>query len=415
MNWGVESLIATSLLMVLVLLVRKPVARVFGARAAYALWLAPLARLVLPAIPVEVEAFPSAVALEVLPLGQVEAAAAGADSASIVLILWGVGALLFLAWHALAYRNFVHDAVAKGRAVSVSDIKDCAVIETSAVTGPAATGLIVRRIFVPEDFTIRFAPEQQRLALSHEALHHRRGDLWASAVALLVLAFHWFNPLAHLAHRAFRRDLEAACDASLIDIFGGNTRAVYAQTILRCAGQPMPQTSCALTPIGELKGRLEMLNLHHGKARRIGGIALASALAGGSLFVAAPVAAQEDSSGEQTTRIDIRRMVTDGKGGPDQLRRTLPVDLREKMAKCDGEKFEVEVDMAPMPSAGGEPKKDRNRMLICAKGGSTKAETAAALEKVLSRLEGTDERPAEAKAEMVARIKARIAELKAGS
>ena len=51
----VETLIATSLLMALVLLVRAPVARAFGAKAAYALWLAPLARLVLPPVPVEVD------------------------------------------------------------------------------------------------------------------------------------------------------------------------------------------------------------------------------------------------------------------------------------------------------------------------------------------------------------------------
>jgi hypothetical protein len=54
-------------------------------------------------------------------------------------------------------------------------------------------------------------------------------------------------------------------------------------------------------------------------------------------------------------------------------------------------------------------------MFVCAKGGSTKAEAAAALEKVLSRIEGTNEMPAENKAQIVAQLKARIAELKAGS
>jgi hypothetical protein len=299
-----------------------------------------------------------------------------------------------------------------GHPIATPEVSDAAVIATPAVTGPAATGLIVRRILVPDDFIQRFSPEQQKLAIAHEALHHRRGDIWASAAALLVLAFHWFNPIAHIAHRAFRRDLEAACDSSLLDIWGAAARQDYAQTILRCAGQPMPHTSCALTPIGELKGRLEMLNLHHGKMRRLSGTALAAALAGGGLMLAQPVAAQDKPAEERTERVEVRRIITDGKETPDQLRRALPGDLREKMAKCDGEKFEADTTQ---PGAGGDAKKARTRIVICAKPGSSKADTAAALEKVLSRLEGTSDVPAENKAQIVARLKARIAELKAGS
>ena len=48
MNWLTDTLLVTGVLIALVLLLRRPVAKGFGPGAAYALWLLPLLRLVLP-------------------------------------------------------------------------------------------------------------------------------------------------------------------------------------------------------------------------------------------------------------------------------------------------------------------------------------------------------------------------------
>ena len=45
LRWLGETSLALSILILLVLIIRKPFAKLFGARAAYALWLAPAARL----------------------------------------------------------------------------------------------------------------------------------------------------------------------------------------------------------------------------------------------------------------------------------------------------------------------------------------------------------------------------------
>jgi hypothetical protein len=37
---------------------------------------------------------------------------------------------------------------------------------------------------LPYDFLSRYAPAEQELALQHESIHHRRGDLWWNLVAL---------------------------------------------------------------------------------------------------------------------------------------------------------------------------------------------------------------------------------------
>ena len=51
MSWLAGNLVVASLLVLAVVLLRRPVAIWFGARAAYALWLAPALRLVLPPLP----------------------------------------------------------------------------------------------------------------------------------------------------------------------------------------------------------------------------------------------------------------------------------------------------------------------------------------------------------------------------
>ena len=55
---ALQTLIAVSVLLAVILAFRKTVARYFGASVAYALWLIPLARLVLPPLSVPVSVMP---------------------------------------------------------------------------------------------------------------------------------------------------------------------------------------------------------------------------------------------------------------------------------------------------------------------------------------------------------------------
>ena len=54
-DWLLGTLIATTALTALVLLIREPVRKHFGARVAYSLWLIPAARLLMPTITQTVE------------------------------------------------------------------------------------------------------------------------------------------------------------------------------------------------------------------------------------------------------------------------------------------------------------------------------------------------------------------------
>ena len=101
--WLAGNLIWTAAAFLLVLAVRRPVARLFGAGTAYALWLLPPLRLFLPPLPTLGAPFPDYAPVVDIAVS-VEAAAGGAGSGSaggwLVLLhaLWAAGGLVFAVW-----------------------------------------------------------------------------------------------------------------------------------------------------------------------------------------------------------------------------------------------------------------------------------------------------------------------------
>ena len=133
------------------------------------------------------------------------------------------------------------------------------VIETDAAHGPLAFGVWRKYVAFPRDFTESYDEQERALALAHELGHHVRGDLIANWVALIVLALHWFNPVAWRAFRAFRGDQELANDARVLAGRSRTDRHIYACAIVKAAHGGAVSAACHLHTIADLKGRLKML------------------------------------------------------------------------------------------------------------------------------------------------------------
>lgn len=406
--WAVDTAIAVSVLIVGVLLIRRPFAAAFGARAAYALWLAPALRAVTPPLaiaPVSMPAGSLAGSADYVLLTQSSTAWAWPYISALLVAAWIGGTVTFLALHLWRHHRFIRGAMASGRALNVPGV-DYDVVASERVDGPMATGLMHPLILVPADFERAMSVEEQRFALWHEQLHHRRGDIWASAGALVLVSLLWFNPFAHLALGAFRRDMEAACDARLLDEAGASAAPAYAATILRCAARPVPRSLCALTAIDELKGRLMMLKLNHGPVRRVAGLLLASAVAFGGMATAS--AAAQDKTREATEVVQKKVVIMHGdkealKRG--ELSPELRKNIDEKIAKCDGQAVEANANT----EANG--KYQKTKIVLCGKGDPK--EVADKLEKALPRIEAESELSPEAKAKLLAELRTKIAELRA--
>ena len=273
--WIVETLIAASLLMALVMLLRRPVARWLGAGAAYSLWVLPLLRMVLPVLPQEVAA-PSPLHIAVDQSGlpgllalshQPQASGSGFPWLEAGIALWFIGLLAFLLFQAVGYirfrRHMLDGSVLLGQEGRIRTIA------SPQASGPLAFGVLRPMIVLPVDFAQRYDDLEQEMAVAHERAHHERGDLLANMVALLLLGVHWCNPIAWIAYRAYRADQETACDARVLSLYGRDQAHAYGRAILKAAGGRQFVAACHLNRIATLKGRLAMLSHHEISLQRI--------------------------------------------------------------------------------------------------------------------------------------------------
>lgn len=297
-----QTAMGVSALLILVLILRRPIARQFGPRWAYALWLLPAARLFMPKINLPQHWHPqnwwpafktSGESVPVQPLFPVEGSYSFQDWVTAtdpiplyetaseptsfipaLIALWLTGIVAGIVWAIITHHRQAahirrttvtppaHLRADITRAARLSGLKSPPQVRISRdKEGPLVGGLKTPTVILPHDFESRFTPEQQRLALLHEYMHVRRGDLWTTTAMLVFRILNWPNPLIHLAWPRFRADQEAACDASVLRVIGDSARSDYAETLLTAAktsGRASPATGTGLT-----------LSLHHPVKERL--------------------------------------------------------------------------------------------------------------------------------------------------
>lgn len=413
-----DTLLFTAVLIALVLVLRRPVARLFGPQAAYALWALPLLRLLLPPIELPASMAPvaeSAGTAETLIVYAAEAPSAAAEAAidwaSFAFAVWAAGAALFLAWRTVTYlrmrRDLLDGAVAVGEAGSVR------LVECPTVSAPVAFGVRDKVIALPLGFMAWHDRRARDLALAHELAHHQGHDLLINMLAQPVIALHWFNPLAWAGWRAMRRDQEAACDARVLAGQGGEVRADYGRLIAGLAGGPKVNLGLALaapmagpTFLGPILGeksiihRLRSLSMPEPTKtrRRLGrGLLIGAALAlpltatigyaapDAPTEPAAPAAPNSPKVHKHVERVVIVEKRDDGKQDETKLKtrvierngKTIIIksdkDLTEaeveaKIAKVEADMLAVPPEPPAPPAEPGEPRSVRKVIVMSGDG-----------------------------------------------
>ncbi|MBC2777259.1 M56 family metallopeptidase [Parasphingopyxis marina] len=312
-EWIFDTLLWTTILMALVMALRAPVARLFGAKIAYALWVLPAARLFMPPM-IEEIVVPAPVAHPVAApvtsmapeiVASVQAIeAAGPNWAAIGISLWLGGAALLFLWRIGAYLQDCSEILGDAREIEI--IGDIRLVEAFGVRGPLAFGLFRKYVAVPATFFRDFSDRERELALAHEVSHHRSGDLFVNFAAFVILCLHWFNPVAWYAWRAFRFDQEAACDARILASTQEEDHPIYGRAVAKAAsGRPLMFAS-ALDSTNSLKKRLKTMTMNDkSKFRRIAGIAAI----GTGLALALPLTATVSYAITQEPSAEEREMV----------------------------------------------------------------------------------------------------------
>lgn len=287
-SWIAETLIATTLMMMLVMAIRKPVAQRYGAKAGYALWLAPALRPLLPPLPSEWLAARDSL------FSNVPDIAVSNDWAAYGLGFWVAGAITFLGWHLVSYDRFTRAARQQARWIRADGRIEIG--ESQAVNAPVAFGLLWQTVMVPADFESLYSPSEQRLSITHEVTHHRRRDLAANMIALIMLALHWWNPIARAAYRAFRTDQEAACDVDVLVQTPRQDRHAYGTALLKSALANPPLAACSAAAANTLKERLHRIaNLDNARPTLIASLFMLIMLVLSMLLSASTVYMQEQA------------------------------------------------------------------------------------------------------------------------
>lgn len=245
--WSAMLVFAAAVAIVLAL--RLPCRRLFGAGQALQLWsLVPLMLLTaawprtpgatasrLPPVVVRIVTAPAVLSAPI-------AVTASVDWRTLLLAGWAAGVVMMLARAAVTQARFRRQLAGARRVGGESDRWPVWRAARPDV-GPALVGLWRPRIIVPANFDTHYSTAEQMLILAHEAMHARRRDIWLSLFALLLASAFWFLPLSGWALVRFRYDQELACDAAVLREHPAGKRQ-YAQAMLKT------QSSRLALPVG---------------------------------------------------------------------------------------------------------------------------------------------------------------------
>lgn len=245
---------------VVVLVLRSPARRWFGARVAYFLWLLPVLAAGACFLPPRIERL--IIAEPLAPVPSSFASLAAATPAAIAqlppivwLAIWCAGSVLSVAILALRQGRF---ARALGRLRPRNDLGVGVFGAESSAHGPAVIGVLRPIIVTPADFDQRFSDEERRIVLAHERAHLAQGDPLINAFLVTLQCASWFNPFVHLGARALRLDQELAADAAVL---ATSARRTYAEAILKTQIVASAPLGAAWPPNSaqSLKERIAML------------------------------------------------------------------------------------------------------------------------------------------------------------
>lgn len=165
---------------------------------------------------------------------------------SIFGVVWAIGTAFALTHLALSYLRLLH--ICRNaqpvcdpsilQAVQNAGLRRPVSVRTHpSITVPCTFGIMRPVILLPVDLEAQEDASMPYL-LAHELAHIRRLDCLRKLLFQVVRCVHWFNPLVWLMCRAAGRDLERACDTTVLDTLSGDQRAAYAGALLNLARAP---------------------------------------------------------------------------------------------------------------------------------------------------------------------------------
>ena len=166
--------------------------------------------------------------------------------------------------------------------------------QSEQVASPFVLGLFRPVIYLPYHISEGDLPH----VLAHERTHIRRLDHWWKLLGYVLLSVYWFHPLMWGAYALFCRDLEGACDETVIRTLSLEERRGYSTALLHCSLRRCSAAPCPLA-FGEagVKSRVKAVMGYKKPAFWIVVIALAACVIAALCFLTNPRSPQPSPAG----------------------------------------------------------------------------------------------------------------------
>lgn len=149
------------------------------------------------------------------------------DIFGVASVIWIIVSLAILLMLIIIYFTTIHEIK------DSTHLKDNIYL-SEKVTSPAVYGIIRPKIILP----LSYKDRDIELIIQHEKTHIRGLDNLWRMIAFMVVAVHWFNPLAWMFLRALLADLELSCDERVLVKLGADRSKEYATALLECRQGP---------------------------------------------------------------------------------------------------------------------------------------------------------------------------------
>ena len=114
--------------------------------------------------------------------------------------------------------------------------------QSDRIFAPLTYGIFRPVILMPKKMDWK-NEKQLQYVLSHEYVHIYRYDTVTKLIVTLALCIHWFNPFVWVMYILLNRDIELACDESVIRQFGEKSKSAYSLMLIN-----MEATKSGLLP-----------------------------------------------------------------------------------------------------------------------------------------------------------------------
>lgn len=162
------------------------------------------------------------------------------SSVSMWFIVWCAGTILIALFFIISYLRCliefrtalpVHNHYVEKWLEERPLKRPISVRQSDKIHAPLTYGIFRPVILMPKKTDWK-NEKQLKFILSHEYVHISRYDTVTKLIATLALCIHWVNPFVWVMYFLFNRDIELACDESVIRQFGEKSKSAYSLMLI---------------------------------------------------------------------------------------------------------------------------------------------------------------------------------------